>query len=314
MVKRREKYMRIFILESPNPLDILEGRAEGPSLKKLCRLIGHESEVFTLLSRYDLSRVMKFISTIHGKCNKECCDPDPDICIHISAHGDENGLQIGGNSVEWKKLLRYIRPILENSYLFSWDGVPGKNNEELIGYLKGKFNIDWIKTAKIKKIDDGKTIKISTERNYLLLTLSDETNKVKLEIDDGRTDEFSVKHENSELKIYDLSYTGNRILVLSACLAENQKITKYIEKELKKDPSLLPPIYVFTTIGKVPWDSAAVGWAIFYHLLPKANLDDRETIKEILRKITEINEGKIKYFRWSKLKNKYLGYKPKVNK
>lgn len=108
MVKRREKYMRIFILESPNPLDILEGRAEGPSLKKLCRLIGHESEVFTLLSKYDLSKVMKFVSTIHGKCIKECCDPDPDICIHISAHGGEEGLQIGGDFVIWEKLLKSI--------------------------------------------------------------------------------------------------------------------------------------------------------------------------------------------------------------
>lgn len=61
MSKRRDNYMRIFILESPNPINILEGTAEGPGLKELCRLIGHESEVWTLYSKEDLSKIIKYI-------------------------------------------------------------------------------------------------------------------------------------------------------------------------------------------------------------------------------------------------------------
>ena len=90
----------------------------------------------------------------------------------------------------------------QTEYLFSWDKIPGNDNGRLIKYLKQKFGIEWIKTANIEKIDDGRTIRVFDEKNSLSLSLNDEKTKVNLKIDDRRADEFDAKKENSKLSIY----------------------------------------------------------------------------------------------------------------
>jgi len=87
-------------------------------------------------------------------------------------------------------------------YLFSWEKVPGNDSGRLIKFLMQNFNLEWIKAAKINKNDDGKSIRITNDTNFLSLTLNNEKNNVNLEIDDGRTDKFIVKTENGELNIY----------------------------------------------------------------------------------------------------------------
>ena len=89
-------------------------------------------------------------------------------------------------------------------YLFSWGNIPESENEKLIDFLKQNFDIDWVRTAKIEKIEDGQIIKVSFENNSLFLRLNDEKTKVHLKIADGRTAEFIVKTENDKLNIYDL--------------------------------------------------------------------------------------------------------------
>ncbi len=86
--------------------------------------------------------------------------------------------------------------------LFSWDKIPGKDDVKLIEFLKQNFGVEWIKTAKIEKIDDGNTIKVSTEKNYLSFRLNDKKTIANLEIDDGRTGEFRAKTEKGKLNIY----------------------------------------------------------------------------------------------------------------
>ncbi|MDL5503742.1 MAG: patatin-like phospholipase family protein, partial [Candidatus Methanoperedens sp.] len=90
----------------------------------------------------------------------------------------------------------FFRAVPVDTYLFSWDEIPGNDSERLIEFLKQNYSIDWIKTAKIEKIDDNKTIRASVEGNYLSLSLNNEKNKVNLIIDDGRTDEFIVDRED----------------------------------------------------------------------------------------------------------------------
>lgn len=114
--------------------------------------------------------------------------------------------------------IRY--PVLDNEgFLFSWDEIPGSADARLIEFLKQRFYIDWVKTAKIEKIDDGKTIKISTDKNYLSLTLDDEKTHVtfngektyiqyvNLIIDDGRPNILIIAEmENGKLNIYEGNY------------------------------------------------------------------------------------------------------------
>jgi deoxycytidine triphosphate deaminase len=88
-------------------------------------------------------------------------------------------------------------------YLFSWDDVAGKEKVQFIEFLKYKFGIDWEKTAKIEKIEDDKTIRVSLKKKYLLLIRDDLRKEVNIKIDDGRTAKLSAKFENDTLKIFD---------------------------------------------------------------------------------------------------------------
>lgn len=103
------------------------------------------------------------------------------------------------------KFWSIIRDRIGTSYLFSWDDIPGNDNERLIEYLKQKFGIDWVKTARIEKIDNGRAIRVSTERNSLLLRLNDKKTKINIEIDDSKFDELIIKAENGRLNIYGTS-------------------------------------------------------------------------------------------------------------
>jgi len=98
-----------------------------------------------------------------------------------------------------------VLTVIQNDfrYLFSWGDIPGNDNERLIEFLTQNFGIGWVKTAKIEKIDNDKTIKVFTGKNYLSLKLNDKKLEVNIEIDDGRTDKFVVIIENGKLNIYD---------------------------------------------------------------------------------------------------------------
>ncbi len=99
-------------------------------------------------------------------------------------------------------------------YLFSWDEIPGKDNERIIEYIEKNFGIDWVKAAKIEKIDNGMTIRVFTENGFLSLKLNDRKNIVTLNINDGRTDKFTAKMENNRLNIYVLKNYDVQVHIL----------------------------------------------------------------------------------------------------
>ncbi|MCZ7385593.1 MAG: hypothetical protein O8C63_12730 [Candidatus Methanoperedens sp.] len=100
------------------------------------------------------------------------------------------------------KIIHHAYYDSEKPHLFSWDDVPGNDSGRLKEFLIQKFGTGLVKTAKIDKIDNGKTIVVSVGKNYISLRLNDEKSEVNLEIDDGRTDELIAKKENSKLNIY----------------------------------------------------------------------------------------------------------------
>lgn len=94
-----------------------------------------------------------------------------------------------------------LKPFTEcESYAFGWHGIQEKDKKRLKEFLAQRFDIDWVKTAEIGKIDN--TIKVSTEKNSILLKLNDKETEVILEIDGGRNDKFMTKLESDELNIY----------------------------------------------------------------------------------------------------------------
>ncbi|HEY9245866.1 MAG TPA: patatin-like phospholipase family protein [Candidatus Methanoperedens sp.] len=111
------------------------------------------------------------------------------------------------DTVYWDGLFSQNPPlrefIMNYGYLFNWNDVPGKDNEKLSKFLAQKFDIDWIKNAKIEKINNDRTLKISTDKKCLLLALNDKMTEVNLDIDGCRIDIFIANRENGKLKIYD---------------------------------------------------------------------------------------------------------------
>ncbi len=89
-----------------------------------------------------------------------------------------------------------------DSYLFSWGNIPGNDNVKFTEYLEKTYRLEWLKEAKIEKIDDARTIKISSEKKSILLKLNSEKTGVDLIIDNVKTYRFIAKTEAADLKIY----------------------------------------------------------------------------------------------------------------
>jgi hypothetical protein len=88
--------------------------------------------------------------------------------------------------------------------LFCWDEIPRNDTAKLIYFLSQRFGLEWIKTAKIEKINGDKTIQISNGKNLILMKLNEEKARVNVEIDDFRTDDFILMTgENRTLEIYE---------------------------------------------------------------------------------------------------------------
>ncbi len=126
----------------------------------------------------------------------------------------------------------------EGVYLFTWDEIPGNDNRRLIEFLEQKYEIDWVKTAKIEKIDYGKAINIYTEKNSLLLRLNDKKTKVNLESDSGKASELIAKMENGTLKIYERFKDPDQYLLeyLKTNLPEHYGEIKHYIDEYQSQP------------------------------------------------------------------------------
>ena len=95
---------RVFLLESPNALDLLEGTGETTSLSQVCRLFGHDVSSFLIRDKRELSQTLMYISSL-GWRKKRGKLP---IFIHISAHGNKEGLAFGPDDVSWAELTKHV--------------------------------------------------------------------------------------------------------------------------------------------------------------------------------------------------------------
>lgn len=98
---------RVFILESPNPIDLLENRGERSSLESVCNLFGYDTAAFLLTGRSDLKRALMYIREV-GECSNLADGDEPPLFIHISAHGNNEGISIGSDFVKWRDLAAFV--------------------------------------------------------------------------------------------------------------------------------------------------------------------------------------------------------------
>lgn len=119
--------------------------------------------------------------------------------------------------------------------IFSWDEIPGKDNNRLIEYLKQNFGINWVNTAKIQKTDEN-TIRLSSGDKFVSFKLDSKRTKAILEFWNGKTDEFIVKTvKNDKLIIYDI-YDKNVLPTFEDFLKLNRLyIIDYNTSLIKRD-------------------------------------------------------------------------------
>ena len=93
-------------------------------------------------------------------------------------------------------------------YLFSWDNVPGDDNDKLMIFLKDEFDIDWAENAEICKSNDDTTINISKDAKSVEIFMDAKEEKATLKISDGRTHDLKVKKEDDKLNLYKFHNKG----------------------------------------------------------------------------------------------------------
>lgn len=138
--------LRIFILEAPDPMDLLQGRSEREALEKVCKLIGHEVFTFHVKSKSELKTISKYISSIDSE-HDETNNANIPLCIHISAHGNKNGLGFGYDFIKWKELFKCLKPLF--SELDDYEGntilvisACRASNQELTDFFEDEFEND----------------------------------------------------------------------------------------------------------------------------------------------------------------------------
>ena len=95
---------RIFLLESPNALDLLEGTGETTSLSQVCRLFGHDIVSFLVRDKREFRQTLMYVSSVGWRKGRGSLP----MFIHLSAHGNDDGLAIGPDNVTWVKLAALV--------------------------------------------------------------------------------------------------------------------------------------------------------------------------------------------------------------
>jgi len=95
-----------------------------------------------------------------------------------------------------------FKTIMKDEYLFNWNEIPGKDSPRVMEFLKKNYNAEWLDHANIEKIDDGKTVRIRTDREQIVLRKDEKKGTVNLLIDKKNTFDFGVEKENGKLNVY----------------------------------------------------------------------------------------------------------------
>ena len=88
------------------------------------------------------------------------------------------------------------------SYLFSWENIPGNDNERLISFLVDELGIKSAAGAEITKSNGGDTINIANDDYSAEIMMDANKKKAILKVSDVRTHDLIVKTEKSTLNIY----------------------------------------------------------------------------------------------------------------
>lgn len=141
--------LKIAVIESPNPMDLFDGRSESDSLVPACKLIGHQSISFLAKSREEFAEVCKYIASADTAHASKY--PSAPLFLHLSCHGNGEGVAFGESDVSWELLVQDIEPILSNP-LYEGNFAIAISSCGSGGHDLHKHFIEKIEEGDIKKI------------------------------------------------------------------------------------------------------------------------------------------------------------------
>jgi hypothetical protein len=105
-VEQRVKFF-VFVIESPSAVDLYHRRSEGEIVRQAVELNGIRCTVKTAISLDSFNACLKVgLSEAMGQM------PGFIPLLHISAHGDSQGIQLSdGHIMSWAELKDYLRPV-----------------------------------------------------------------------------------------------------------------------------------------------------------------------------------------------------------
>jgi hypothetical protein len=136
-----------------------------------------------------------------------------------------------------KELPQKVFGVTDTLYLFSWDNVPGNDNEKLQNFLKDDLDIDWAENAEIT--NDDMTISITNGVNSAKIIMNEEKKKAILAIREDKT-HLRVVKQDGKLNIYKnfltpkdrvliYGYSSSVIMTLNALPVDvKNEITVYV--------------------------------------------------------------------------------------
>jgi hypothetical protein len=103
----------VHVIESPKPMEILEGRQEGVTLYSALEDAGIRVEVYSVVDEETLFRAFEMMSGCHYEYDEK---EEPFPILHISAHGNKDGIELtSGDFFSWKRLGDILVPFNEAS-------------------------------------------------------------------------------------------------------------------------------------------------------------------------------------------------------
>ena len=103
--------MNVFVLESPSPNDLLREVNEADSLTRIGKMFGHRVVPFFLKNKQELTAAIDYLAELDLE------DPADFFCFHFSCHGNDGGIALGPDLIQWADMFEILKPIFRNNTL-----------------------------------------------------------------------------------------------------------------------------------------------------------------------------------------------------
>jgi hypothetical protein len=169
----------------------------NPDIRKKVYASPELEETVKYLQPYLTNDRVFYWSRINGieVNDSESIDNFKILSKYLSDNYNINWIDISNLSITYPKCQ-------DTMFVFSWEDVPGVDEQKLKKFIEDRYSLNWTGTAKIAKSEDNNSIVVSNQDKNLSLTLNYDKTNATLKISNKRNDTFLALDEEGKLNIY----------------------------------------------------------------------------------------------------------------